>query len=343
MLVALSASWSPVSAIDYSGNNEWENPTMFERGKEKPHAWFKTSYVKSLNGMWRFRYDDDIKQAPTDFYLSHYDDSKWAKIPVPSNWELQGFGTPIFINFKYNWTPNPPYIDIPNPVGTYRTSFTVPNNWKDREVMLHFGSITGYARVYVNGKEVGMTKCSKTPAEFDITPYLMSGNNNLAVQVYRYHDGSYMEDQDFWRITGIEREVYLQAYQKSCVWDYAIEATPTKQYRNGNFKADVVLRKFGKASTNGSLLLQLLDANGKVVYQENKKVEGQGEYLKLSFAKTIKQVKLWSAEKPNLYKCQLIYGKDTVKANVGFREVKIENSRLMVNGKVVYILNSATL
>lgn len=337
MLVALSASWSPVSAIDYSGNNEWENPTMFERGKEKPHAWFKTSYVKSLNGMWRFRYDDDIKQAPTDFYLSHYDDSKWAKIPVPSNWELQGFGTPIFINFKYNWTPNPPYIDIPNPVGTYRTSFTVPNNWKDREVMLHFGSITGYARVYVNGKEVGMTKCSKTPAEFDITPYLMSGNNNLAVQVYRYHDGSYMEDQDFWRITGIEREVYLQAYQKSCVWDYAIEATPTKQYRNGNFKADVVLRKFGKASTNGSLLLQLLDANGKVVYQENKKVEGQGEYLKLSFAKTIKQVKLWSAEKPNLYKCQLIYGKDTVKANVGFREVKIENSRLLVNGKIVYI------
>ena len=337
MLVALSASWSPVSAIDYSGNNEWENPTMFERGKEKPHAWFKTSYVKSLNGMWRFRYDDDIKQAPTDFYLSHYDDSKWAKIPVPSNWELQGFGTPIFINFKYNWTPNPPYIDIPNPVGTYRTSFTVPNNWKDREVMLHFGSITGYARVYVNGKEVGMTKCSKTPAEFDITPYLMSGNNNLAVQVYRYHDGSYMEDQDFWRITGIEREVYLQAYQKSCVWDYAIEATPTKQYRNGNFKVDVVLRKFGKASTNGSLLLQLLDANGKVVYQENKKVEGQGEYLKLSFAKTIKQVKLWSAEKPNLYKCQLIYGKDTVKANVGFREVKIENSRLLVNGKIVYI------
>ena len=146
-----------------------------------------------------------------------------------------------------------------------------------------------------------------------------------------------MEGQDFWRITGIEREVYLQAYQKSCVWDYAIEATPTKQYRNGNFKADVVLRKFGKASTNGSLLLQLLDANGKVVYQENKKVEGQGEYLKLSFAKTIKQVKLWSAEKPNLYKCQLIYGKDTVKANVGFREVKIENSRLLVNGKIVYI------
>ena len=155
--VALFGSALSVSAYDH----EWENPTVFERGKEQAHAWFKTSHTKLLNGKWRFHYSDDIKDAPTDFYRQNFDDSKWAQIPVPSNWELQGFGAPLYVNITYPCTANPPYIDIPNPVGTYRTSFTVPSQWKGREVMLHFGSITGYARVWVNGKEVGMTKCSR--------------------------------------------------------------------------------------------------------------------------------------------------------------------------------------
>ena len=145
----------------------------------------------------------------------------WSDIEVPSNWELQGFGEPIIRNIQYVFSPNPPYVDVENPVGTYRKTFTVPSNWQNKEVMLHFGSITGYAQIYVNAQKVGMTKASKTPAEFNVTNYLKEGENVLAVQVYRWHDGSYMEDQDFWRLTGIERDVFLQAYPKLTIWDFS--------------------------------------------------------------------------------------------------------------------------
>lgn len=273
--VALFGSTFAASAYEH----EWENPTVFERGKEQPHAWFKTSHTKLLNGKWRFHYADDIKDAPTDFYRMDFDDSKWAQIPVPSNWELMGFGAPLYVNITYPWSPNPPYIDIPNPVGTYRTSFTVPSQWKGREVMLHFGSITGYARVWVNGTEVGMTKCSKTPAEFDVTKlvHLDGRANQMAVQVYRWHDGSYMEDQDFWRITGIERDVYLQAYSPVSVWDYNITATPVDNYRNGQLETDVTIRNFSGKSVSDKVLVQLRDASGKLLLNETKPCHQPGK------------------------------------------------------------------
>lgn len=319
--------------------HEWENPTVFERGKEQPHAWFKTSHTKLLNGKWRFHYADDIKDAPAGFYRQGFDDSKWALISVPSNWELQGFGAPLYVNITYPWTPNPPYIDIPNPVGTYRTSFTVPKEWNKREVMLHFGSITGYARVYVNGKEVGMTKCSKTPAEFNVTSFVNKDGkaNSLAVQVYRWHEGSYMEDQDFWRLTGIERDVYLQAYNPVSVWDYNIDATPVDNYRNGRLSADIAIRDFSGKGTSDQMQVQLRDADGKLVLNETKMFKTDGKDVKVHVEKKLAGVKLWSGENPYLYQMAMILGGDTVRQQVGFREVKIENARLLVNGKLVYI------
>lgn len=217
-------------------NNEWENPAKYEWNKERPHADFrlyeqsedavndkprKSSWQHSLNGVWKFIYAPTIAASIKDFYRIDLPDSNWDTITVPSNWEIQGFGEPIIRNIQYVFSSNPPYIDVDNPVGTYRRTFTVPRNWQEREVFLHFGSISGYARIYVNGQQVGMTKASKTPAEFNVTNYLKEGENLLAVQIYRWHDGSYMEDQDFWRLTGIERDVFLQAYPKLTIWDFS--------------------------------------------------------------------------------------------------------------------------
>ena len=334
LLLPLMVRAAGSNAIQQPYEHEWENPMVFERGKLEPHAWFKTSHTKLLNGKWHFLFADDVSQAITDFYRTDLDDSSWNLIPVPSNWELQGYGTAYYANIEYPWTPNPPYIDIPNPVGTYRTRFTVPHEWKDREIILHFGSITGYARVYINGKEVGMTKCSKTPAEFDITPLLQDGENLLAVQVYRYHDGSYMEDQDFWRLTGIERDVYLQAYQSLCVWDYNIEATPTDNYKNGQLDIEVSLRNFDGKQHDGQLQLLMQDANRKTIWKENVAVANSSFFTLHS---SLKNIHLWSTETPYLYTMLMILNGDTVRQHVGFREVKIENARLLINGKLQYI------
>lgn len=322
-----------VVALANAYEHEWENPTVIDRGKEAPHAWFRTASSMSLNGTWRFRYDADIKQRPVDFYREDYDDHAWSPIRVPGNWELQGFGAPLYCNITYPWTPNPPYIDIDIPVGSYRTTFTLPDSFRDKELMLHFGSITGYARIYVNGREVGMTKCSKTPAEFDITPFVRQGKNLLAVQVFRWHDGSYMEDQDFWRLSGIERDVYIQAYPRHCLWDYSIQATPVDNYRNGAFSAQLFFRAFNGARPQGNVTAVLRDAKGKTVLRQEKAVNDSV----VTFAGKLNNVRLWSAEHPNLYRLDLIYGADTIHERVGFREVKIVGPRMLVNGKVAYI------
>lgn len=322
-----------------SNQPEWQNETIVDRGKEKPHAWFLLPERLSLDGTWRFHFEDDVSKAPVDFYLQGYDDSRWNRIKVPSNWELEGFGHPIFINFKYKWTPNPPYIDIPNPIGLYRTTFTVPANMHGKNLILHFGSIAGYARVYVNGKEVGMTKSSKTPAEFDITRYVGEGSNLLAVEVLKYHDGSYMEDQDFWRLAGIERNVYIQAYKPLSVWDYEVSATPINNYKDGKLNVKVYLREFQHDMLSAkSLAVRLVNTEtSKPVYSSAKTLADHNLANPIVFSSTINNVDLWCSETPNLYELQILLNGDTIRQNVGFREVKIVGPRLLVNGKPIYI------
>ncbi|GEL10725.1 beta-galactosidase [Flavobacterium glycines] len=338
--------------------NEWENPNIVERNKEAGRTSFvlfqnettaatnqaeQSSYYKSLDGEWKFNIVKKPIDRPQDFYKVDLDDKSWASIPVPSNWELQGFDIPIYTNITYPFPRNPPFVDNNyNPVGSYRTKFTVPENWNSKEVILHFGSISGYARVYLNGKEVGMTKAAKTAAEFDVTPFLQKGENVLAVQVFRWHDGSYLEDQDFWRLSGIERSVYLQAVPKLTVWDYFVHSDLDENYANGLFKTTVQLRAFQQNKIkNANLTLTLLDAQGKKVYAETKKVSNLTK--EVTFNSTVTNVNKWSSEMPYLYRYiiklesvnpdenSVIYGK------TGFRKVEIKNAQLLVNGKAILI------
>ena len=340
-------------------NNEWENPAKYEWNKERPHADFrlyeqaedavndkprKSSWQHSLNGVWKFIYAPTIAASIKDFYRIDLPDSNWDTITVPSNWEIQGFGEPIIRNIQYVFSSNPPYIDVDNPVGTYRRTFTVPRNWQEREVFLHFGSISGYARIYVNGQQVGMTKASKTPAEFNVTNYLKEGENLLAVQIYRWHDGSYMEDQDFWRLTGIERDVFLQAYPKLTIWDFFLKSSLDSTYKNGIFNATVDLREFtGNNVKKGTLKLELLDKTGKIVLSQQKKFDIEDEFTQLAFSGVIKNVSKWNAEKPSLYDCVITLWDDKNKqlavtaCKTGFRKIEIKNARLLVNGVPTYI------
>ncbi|RVT79623.1 DUF4981 domain-containing protein [Flavobacterium sufflavum] len=338
--------------------NEWENPEAVERNKEAGRTSFvlyqnetvaasnkpeTSAYYQSLNGEWKFNIVKKPVDRPQDFYKVDLDDKSWATIPVPSNWELQGFDIPIYTNITYPFPRNPPFVDNNyNPVGSYRKTFTVPENWNGKEVILHFGSISGYARVYLNGKEVGMSKAAKTAAEFDVTSFLQKGENVLAVQVFRWHDGSYLEDQDFWRLSGIERDVFLQATPKFTIWDYFVNADLDENYTNGIFKTTVQLRAFQlNKIKNANLTLTLVDAQGQKVYAETKKVTNATK--EVVFNSVVNNVNKWSSETPYLYRYILkletanpaensvIYGK------AGFRKVEIKNAQLLVNGKAILV------
>lgn len=338
--------------------NEWENPQLVELNKEKPRATFMlydkkkdvsqdayniSPYYKTLNGTWKFMYADKDVDRVKDFYQTNLDDSKWSNIAVPSNWELKGFGIPIYTNIVYPFPKNPPFVGENDPVGTYRKEFTVPDNWKDKEIILHFGSITGCAFVYINGEKVGLSKVSKCPAEFNITKYLKKRTNLLAVQVFRWHDGSYLEDQDFWRLSGIERDVALYAIPDLTIWDFFLKSGLDAQYVNGLFSADVNLRQFANNKVkSGTLKIDIQDSTGKIIFSQQKKLSFRedSEYI-ANFKGTIKNPLKWSDEYPNLYDCILTFDDGTSKvftgAKIGFRTVEIKNAQLLVNGVSTYV------
>ncbi len=339
-------------------NNDWENPALIDQNKEKPHAFFmlydkkqdvfaddfnRSSFYQSLNGAWKFEYVDKYANRNINFYKTDLDDSKWNNIAVPSNWELKGFGIPIYTNVTYPHPKNPPFIGEDNPVGTYRKNFTVPANWDGTEVMLQFGSITGCAFIYVNGEKVGMTKVSKSPAEFNITKYLKKGNNLLAVQVFRWHDGSYLEDQDFWRLSGIERDVAIYALPRLSVWDFFLKSDLDAQYKNGVFSAAIDARQFaGNTTKKGTLTVEIIDDAGKTVFTQQKKfTTGNDSLQTINFSGTVKNPAKWSAEYPNLYDCVITLDDGSTKtytaSKIGFRKIEIKNAQLMVNGVSTYV------
>ena len=356
-VLLLSAGPAAAQAPDPA---EWQNPQLTQQGQEKPRASFqlyerpadvgpadyaRSPWYQSLNGTWKFNYVDRPADRPMDFFRPGFDDAAWKPIAVPGNWEIQGFGIPIYTNITYPFPKNQPFIDPnSNPVGTYRRSFTVPAGWDGREVLLHFGSISGCAFVYVNGQRVGLSKAAKSPAEFDITKYLKPGDNQLAVQVLRWHDGSYLEDQDFWRLSGLDRDVYLTALPRHTIWDFFAHADLDPTYKNGQFAADVTVRSFGSAPA-ARLTAEVLDASGRVVLRQQQAVAAPAgaasQEVKLSG--TIKDVRPWSAEQPTLYQLRLTLadaqGKllATTGSKIGFRKVEIKNAQLLVNGVPVEV------
>lgn len=340
--------------------NDWENPQLVEQGKEKPHATFmlfnksadvktddysKSPWFRSLNGVWKFVYVDKYADRIKDFYKPGLNESSWHDLQVPSNWERKGFGIPIYTNITYPYPKNPPFIGENNPVGTYRKQFTVPDSWNGKETFLHFGSITGCAFVYVNGNKVGMSKVSKSPAEFNITPYLKKGNNLLAVQVFRWHNGSYMEDQDFWRISGIERDVFLYALPKLSVWDFFIKGDLDASYENGLFNTTVSLRKFaGNTRKAAAVAVELRDKNGTVVFSQQQKVTiGADSLQEVAFNGVVNHPLKWSAEFPDLYDCIITLKDEQGNAlnytgcKTGFRKVEIKNTGLLINGVPILV------
>ena len=286
----------------------------------------------SMEGTWKFNFVKDYNKRPANFFAANFDDSQWKDFPVPGLFELNGYGDATYKNIGYAWAtqfdPNPPYIsELNNYTGSYRRTFDLPKDWKGKDVYFHVGSATSNLTLWVNGKYVGYSEDSKVAAEFNISKYLKPGKNLIAMQVMRWCDGSYFEDQDFWRFTGIAREVYLYARPKVHAADIRLDAGLENQYRDGVLNYQVAL-KGGKANVT----LTLCDKDGKKI-AEASGVQG-----------TIKvpAVKAWTAETPYLYKAFITLKNkqgvsEVIPQKIGFRNVEIKNAQLLVNGKPVLI------
>lgn len=335
--------------------NEWENPSVNQINREPMHAWF-VPYEKekdavqrrvseasrlSLNGIWDFNYSVHPESRPKDFYKKGYRLKGWSKIEVPGSWELQGFDAPIYTDTKYPFPANPPYIPKDyNPVGSYVREFTVPENWKGQEIILHFGGVESAFYCWVNGEFAGYSEDSRLPAEFVITPYLKKGQNKLAVEVYRYSDGSYLECQDFWRYSGIERDVWLIARPESRVKDFEIVAPLINNYQDGELQVKITADS-RKLTAGTGIEVKLLD-RGELVYSARSVVNAVTDTLHY-FRTFLKNVRKWTAETPELYTLVVNtlnpQGKvrESFAHRFGFRTVEMKNGMLQVNGTPVIL------
>lgn len=330
----------------------WEDPKVFAEGTETPRATFylfetvegarnnepfKSSNYQLLNGNWKFNWSKHPDHRPTDFYKTDFDASNWDKIPVPSNWQMHGYGYPIYTNWRYPHKKAAPKIkgDF-NPVGSYRTEFDVPKNWDRKKVLLHFAGAGSAYNVWVNGEKVGYSEDTKTAAEFDITDKVKTGSNQLAVEVFRWSDGSYLEDQDFWRLSGIERDVYVYAVDEIHIVDFFTKALLDKEsYSEGILNLHIDLA--GDVSDSYSVNYILKDENRKVTLSEEKAASNQ-----VNFTGTVPKVKAWSAETPNLYQLLIELKKDgeSVQATsikIGFRTVEMKNGQMLANGQPILL------
>ena len=359
-----TAQEKPVYSAHKWENPEWENPEIFQINREDPTAsfyrytnekdalknesWNNSSLYRSLNGDWNFYYAENVSLRPTDFYKDDFSLKGWNTISVPSNWEMKGFGIPVYTNRTYMFPANPPFIphDINN-VGSYKRDFDVPENWNGKDIYLHFAGVSGAMYVWVNGQKVGYNEGSKTPAEFNITKFARKGKNTVSVQVLRWSDASYMEDQDFWRLSGIERDVYIYAANKVTVRDFRVIADLENNYTDGLLKTAIKVDNNTNKTATRMVTIKLLDG-AKEVYSDTKTLKLNKGRNNVDFNTQLKNVKTWNAEHPNLYTL-LIDFKDekntTLEATaikVGFRNVKIVNNQFLVNGMPV-LLKGANL
>ncbi|MGS2763568.1 glycoside hydrolase family 2 TIM barrel-domain containing protein [Sinomicrobium sp. M5D2P9] len=345
-----------VTTIAQTLDPVWENPDVTEIDKLPPRASFfayenstlagqgkkeNSKRFVSLNGTWKFNWVRDVADRPEDFYQEDYDISGWDDIRVPGNWELQGYGVPIYVNHPYEFkvkNPSPP--DIPdgyNPVGSYKRTFTLPADWKDQKVYIHLGAVKSAFYIWVNGQKAGYSQGSKLPAEFDITPYIKPGENQVALEVYRWSDGSYLECQDFWRISGIERDVYLYSTPNTHIKDVDILASLNEKYTDGIFKLDVALANLPRRKSRHTISVRLLDDN-KTIYEDSRQLTDSV----ISFSKTIPGAKQWSAEFPNLYRLEIVLSEkgqeqEAISQRVGFRTTEIKGNQYFLNGKPILI------
>ncbi len=349
------------------GRDDWQNPQLIniatlpsrahsisfsdEASARRVNIAHSPRYF-SLNGTWKFHYASVPAQAP-EIAAPEFDDHAWSSIAVPSNWELQGFGTPIYTNFIYPWVPvDPPFVPVDdNPVGSYRRTFQVPADWKGEQITLHFDGVSSAFYCWLNGTLVGFHKGSRVPADFDITSLLKTGENILAVRVYRWSDASYLEDQDHWRLSGIFREVYLAAAPKFQLYDFFVRTELDGDYRDAELKIHAKVRSFGATEPKGwTLEGRLYDTHGTealaspISIPVEKLIERDRPWLhrgNVPFADLQAHVanpRKWSAEFPHLYTLTLALKDargatmDARACRIGFRSVEINDRRLLING-----------
>ena len=341
------AMLSMSSGASAQSESRWQNVNINQQNREPRRANFfafesldkaqsfdkkKSANYLSMEGMWKFNFVKDHNKRPANFFALKYDDSQWKDFPVPGLFELNGYGDATYKNIGYAWAtqfdPNPPYIsELNNYTGSYRRTFELPKNWKGKDVYFHVGSATSNLTLWVNGKYVGYSEDSKVAAEFNISKYLKPGKNLIAMQVMRWCDGSYFEDQDFWRFTGIAREVYLYARPKLHVADIRLNAALENNYQDGVLNYQVSL-KGGKTDVS----ITLCDKDGKQVAQAT----GAQGIIK------VPKVKAWTGETPYLYKAYITLKNkqgvtEVIPQKVGFRNVEIKNAQLLVNGQPVLV------
>ena len=372
---------------------DWQNQNVIGINKESAHCTMmpysdtkkalackrvKSENYMSLNGTWKFKWSRQPSMRPIDFYRPEFDISQWEEIGVPSNWQLKGYGIPIYANSLYPFKAYPPYVmktqdtnftsyKLKNPVGSYRREFKVPKTWEDRKIFIHFAGVKSAFYLWVNGKKVGYSQGSMTPAEFDVTPYLNNGKNVLAVEVYRWSDGSYLECQDFWRLSGIYRDVYLYSTPRVHIQDFFVRAELDSNYNNGILKIHPKIRIFdGVSIENIKIEAELYDDQEQAVlksplsrplpefaidfenlneYEIRSKTH---EYYYVSIEpkfgileRKIPSPKKWTAETPNLYTLVLSLKDEqdnlieAASCKVGFRKIEIRDGQFWVNGKSI--------
>ena len=360
-LVGAIAASGLLSAQD---KPEWQNHKIIGINKEKPHATFgvfkdvakalsnqrdQSQYYKGLNGTWKFHWVKSANDRPRNFFKPGKDVSKWTDIEVPSNWQMKGFGTPIYLNQPLAFPNNPPFIpDEYSPVGSYRRTFTIPEHWNHRETFIHFDGVKSAFYIWLNGKKVGYSQGSMTPAEFNLTPYLKAGENTLAVEVYRWSDGSYLEDQDSWDLSGIYRDVYLYSKPDVHIRDIHAVTRLDDQYKDAQLDVKIDIRNQSSEMTTSDyeVVCELFDANDKPIKGLKSSVTipkiNHGKEHRKSVSIAVVNPLKWTAETPNLYKLIVSLRRngeieEVTRINIGFKRVEVVGNQFLVNGKAIYL------
>jgi len=362
-----------LTSLPPSSQNDWENEQINGINKEPPHCSYipyagleqaladvpdSSPYYISLNGVWKFSWVRHPDMRPKDFFKPEFDASYWDDIIVPSNLEMKGYGKPIYSNVTYPFAKDWPRImspvpeawtkhELPNPVGSYRRDFEIPEAWSGREIFLHFRGVQSAMYVWVNGEKIGYSEDSMTPAEFDITRFVSPGKNVLAVEVYRWSDGSYLEDQDFWRLSGIYRDVFIYAVPRLHVRDFFLCSEMPGDFQSARFLFKGRIKNYaGEKSKSAFLEIYLIDEKEKpdkpILMQKLGSLDSSQEIV-TELSCSVESPRLWSAEVPNLYTVLVVLRDsdqnitEALSSRFGFRKIEIRDQRLLVNGKSVLL------
>ncbi|RJS87969.1 DUF4981 domain-containing protein [Candidatus Bathyarchaeota archaeon] len=348
---------------DFEDIPDWENPTVVERRRELAHTSLvaypdeetallceksRSPWLLTLNGDWKFKLCDNPYLVPEDFYRPNFDVKDWDTIPVPSNWQMLGYGKPIYVNVRYPFQPDPPRVPHDwNPTGLYRRAFTIPTDWSGREIFLVFEGVDSAFYVWINGQLVGYSQDSRLPAEFDITPYIHDGKNLIAVQVFRWSDGSYLEDQDMWRLSGIYRDVYVYSVPKVHIRDFFVRTIFDDEYKDAILKIRVNIRNYSNFESAQHIVEIKLFDDENMVFDEplSYSVGKLPPHQEIAFEveRKVHEPKKWSAETPYLYTLLLTLKTEkgeiieAESCRIGFRQVEIRDGRILINGKPVLL------